>query len=206
MIETLPQSEAATTATTTTPADVSVHDLAPDLPPGTAYWTPESADPTPDVPRYVLVIPADDWDAERKTAEAYGTPWPTAGFKAKWEHAVRLAGLEPDPERPTLTFEIDRFAGDLRIEGPVRYATTQAAGDPLTPEERQSLTIWGETIGAQSRVYADVDDDLKVTGRYRVLVLHVKDDAPRSAAVELPPGDVAKLRALIEAADARPLV
>lgn len=70
--------------------------------------------------------------------------------------------------------------------------------DPLTPEERQGMTIWGEAISAQIRDYSTVDDDLHVTGSKRVLILHVMDGAPREQGdVAIPAGDMDKLRALL---------
>ena len=62
----------------------------------------------------------------------------------------------------------------------------------LTREERDGLTIWGETISAQFRD----------GGR---LALHLRSDAPRDddGVVLVSPQDTAKLRALIEEADSR---
>lgn len=62
--------------------------------------------------------------------------------------------------------------------------------DPMTAEERQGLTIWGETISAQVR-----DNG--------AIVLHHMDGAPTAESADLfaiPADDVAKLRALLDEA------
>jgi hypothetical protein len=67
------------------------------------------------------------------------------------------------------------------------------SGDPLTFEERDGLTVWGRYFAAQIRHYGYEEREH--------LVIHVRDDAPRSAEdgqpVTLPPDDVEKLRALL---------
>jgi hypothetical protein len=72
--------------------------------------------------------------------------------------------------------------------------------DPLEPMERDGLTIWGETISAQARDYGD--PPVKWS-----LALHIRDDAPRGSEdghpVEVPPGDVEKLRELLNEMAAR---
>lgn len=72
-----------------------------------------------------------------------------------------------------------------------------AVTNPLTDEERQGLTIWGETISAQIRDESDG----------RKLALYIRDDAPRSPENGHPaivsPSDVLKLRALLNEAETR---
>jgi hypothetical protein len=67
-------------------------------------------------------------------------------------------------------------------------------GDPITPEERMGLTVWGETFSAQIRPGG--------------MALYMRPEAPRSTEdgqpylLEWP--DVAKLRALLNEAEERP--
>jgi hypothetical protein len=71
--------------------------------------------------------------------------------------------------------------------------------DVLEAMERDSLTIWGEAISAQIRDFSDLP------GTH--LALHIKENAPRSSEngnpVIVGPGDVAKLRELLNEAAAR---
>ena len=71
------------------------------------------------------------------------------------------------------------------------YAIEKRAG--ITDEERGGLTVWGDTISAQIR-----DEHL---------VLHVREDAPRSTEdghpVLVSPSDARKLRALLVEAEHR---
>jgi len=65
----------------------------------------------------------------------------------------------------------------------------------LERHERGSLTVWGETFSAQARRWP---------GNWGLAVT-LKAGAPRDAegAVILPPGDLAKLRALLDEMDLR---
>lgn len=71
------------------------------------------------------------------------------------------------------------------------------AQDPLTFEERDSLTIHGETISAQIRHYDSSES----------MALHIMEDAPRSSEngspVLVSRADVDKLRELLLEADRR---